>query len=264
MDENFMTFNLRFDNPEDGGNAWKNRSDKVAKTIKKYQPLVIGTQEGKIHMLKDLEKELPEYHWLGQGRYGDQKDEFNAIFYHHEKVECIDQGQFWLSEQPHILASISWNSSLPRICTWGHFKAKQSPYKQFILYNTHLDHMSEEAREQGIHLVWQKIKDHHLNKNIPIILTGDFNSEPNDLVIEFLRGREALNGETANLKYVYDILDGSPGTTIHNFNGGESGEPIDYIFCTEEVDITQAIIDRSAIDGVYPSDHYPVIAKLNF
>lgn len=86
MTEKIMSFNLRFDNPEDYENNWKYRIDKVGQMISGYEPMVIGTQEGLHPMLKDLEKVLPNYSWCGKGRGGDLEDEFCAIFYNKQKL----------------------------------------------------------------------------------------------------------------------------------------------------------------------------------
>lgn len=262
MGTKVMTFNLRMDTPDDGVNAWVNRVDKVANIINQHNPAIIGVQEAFHHMLIDLEEFLPNYRWVGEGRLGGNEDEFSAIFYDHKRIECLEHGQFWLSEEPSIPRSKSWDSALPRICTWGRFKLKEQPSKIFTLFNTHLDHMGIEARNNGIHLIAEKIKASQVELREPIILTGDFNSHPWDLVVQFLKGIKQINRDTIEMKDAFDQIPAKTGSTYHGFSGGEEGDPIDYIFCSSEVEILETIVDRSAIDGSYPSDHYPVISKL--
>jgi endonuclease/exonuclease/phosphatase family metal-dependent hydrolase len=262
MELNVMTFNLRVDVPSDGENAWPYRADKASKIIREHQPLVIGTQEGLLRMIEDLEKDLPEYRWIGEGRRGGRTDEFCAIFYNHEKLEVVETGQFWLSEQPDVPNSISWESDLPRICTWGQFRLKGEQDNEFILYNTHLDHISQPARENGAHLIWEKLSKHQQEKQLPMILTGDFNSEPGNSVIQFLRGEVPIHEKTTDLQDAFSLLDSSVGRTFHNFKGGLEGEPIDYIFTTPNVGLRNTEVVRMAIGGSYPSDHYPIITTL--
>ncbi len=259
-----MTFNLRVDIPEDGKNSWAHRSKKAASVINKHRPLIVGTQEGLLRMIEDIESELADYRWIGQGRRGGMSDEFCAIFYDHNELEVLESGQFWLSVQPDVPNSISWESDFPRVCTWGHFRFKKEPYNEFIHYNTHLDHISQQAREHGIHLISKRLDELHQEKNLPVILTGDFNSEPDDPVIRFLQGDITLLGSTAKLNDSFSQTDLNPGCTFHNFKGGNEGAPIDYIFTTPGVQVLKTEIDRSQIDGAYPSDHYPVISIMKW
>lgn len=256
-----MTFNLRVDIEEDGRNAWHYRRKKVPHMISKHRPLIVGTQEALLRMIEDIKEELPEYKWIGEGRRGGENDEFCAIFYNQQILEVVEAGQFWLSEDPNKPNSISWQSDFPRICTWGHFRFK-SDRKAFIVYNTHLDHISQPARENGIHLIWKKLSKHVLETKLPIILTGDFNSKPDNQVIRFLCGETTLHGDSANLQDVFKKLKGIPRATFHNFSGGSKGLPIDYIFTDFKVDILDTEIDMTKVDGAYPSDHYPVITTL--
>ncbi|TDL32868.1 endonuclease/exonuclease/phosphatase family protein [Jeotgalibacillus sp. S-D1] len=259
---NILTFNLRVDLPQDGENAWRFRSQKAAEVIKSHKPAVFGTQEGKRHMLKDLERDLGDYGWLGGDRRGGNEDEFCALFYQRERVEAVDHGQFWLSETPEVPGSISWESDYPRICTWAVFQLNENRDKKFIVYNTHLDHISQKARENGIHLIGEKIKEHQEKTNLPIILMGDLNSELENEVVRFLRGQIPLNGSTIKLKDAFEKLEEAPGRTFHGFQGGLDGAPIDYIFTTLDIVVKDTKIDRSRAEEGYPSDHYPVIAAV--
>ena len=40
------------------------------------------------------------------------------------------------------------------------------------------------------------------------------------------------------------------------------GEPIDYIFVTDEFVVEEVYLDTSSSEGRYPSDHYPLVAVL--
>ncbi|WP_208588620.1 endonuclease/exonuclease/phosphatase family protein [Gracilibacillus suaedae] len=257
-----MSFNLRVNIPEDGINAWKYRKAIVTNILQNHHPGVFGIQEGLLSMIKDIETNLPEYWWIGDDRRGGNEDEYCAIFYDHQKLECIDKGQFWLSNTPEIPNSISWESDFPRVCTWGHFRCKHDIDREFIMYNTHLDHISQLARENGIALIIDRVRKHTEDCQVPNILTGDLNSEPNNVVVRFLRGEETLQGQTPHLQDSFKVVNSKPGQTFHKFSGGINGEPIDYIFCTPECKVLSADVDRSQIDGNYASDHYPIIVTL--
>lgn len=256
-----MTFNLRVNNPEDGENAWPYRVSGVSKVIKSNHPMIIGTQEGLISMLSDLQECIPEYAMIGSGRGGGTEDEHCAIFYKKNEVGLTDQGQFWLSETPEEANSVSWETACPRICTWGEFYLLKNPTRKFLVFNTHLDHVSQTAREQGIRLVWAKMNA-ALEKSLPVILTGDLNATPENKTIQFLRGADFISGQKTDLIDAYAVLKYSPGATFHDFKGGSDGEPIDYIYTSRDVNVLETKVDRSVIDGGYTSDHYPVMAEL--
>lgn len=262
MECTVMTFNLRYNNPGDGLNAWPHRIDRVAQMILAHDPVVVGTQEGYFDMLTDLHPKLAEYEWIGEGRFGAHENEHCAIFYKKKELELQQQGQFWLSETPEVSASISWNSGFPRVCTWAIFEHKETG-ERFIVYNTHLDHQSQEARDLGTKVIWEYISAHHKEYSLPVILMGDFNSRPAELPIRFLRGELDLQGHESWLKDVYNVVPAPIGWTAHDFQGGEAGEPIDYIFVSPDVEALEAVVDRRQMGGGYPSDHYPVIAKIN-
>lgn len=142
-----MTLNLRLDVESDGENAWPHRVDAVADTISHSGAEIVGTQEGLPHMLAELDQRLPDYSRIGEPRR--DGDESCAIWYRHELMNVVEWGQFWLSETPDIRESVSWGSSFPRICTWALFCWSKQPTRRIRVYNTHLDHVSREARQNG-------------------------------------------------------------------------------------------------------------------
>lgn len=262
MDISVMTFNLRNCMARDGDNIWANRIERAARAIRDNDPLIVGTQEGYRVMLDDLDSRLSGYAWLGDGREEGREGEHCAIFYRNEEVEVLDQGQFWLSEQPDQVGSKGWDAQCTRICTWAHFRSLREGKREFVVFNTHLDHRGQQAREQGIALIWRAIKEQRDTKRLPIILMGDFNVDPTNPVVQFLRGYAALGGESAQMTDAFSAMDGPVGATFHGFRGGVDGRPIDYIFVTPDVRVLQTKVDRRMIDGGYPSDHYPVTANL--
>jgi endonuclease/exonuclease/phosphatase family metal-dependent hydrolase len=252
MDIKVMTFNLRVNVQSDGVNAWPNRVDKVSEVIRTHNPVIFGTQEGTLEMINDLNKELPDYHCFGQGRLGGKEGEFNAIYYKESAVEPLDTETFWLSENPSEPGSISWESSLPRICTVAHFQIGTGI--EFLFYNTHLDHLSQDARENGIKLIIEHVENNLESMKLPIILMGDFNSEPTNKVISILDNKSPLISSYQNMTNV--------GTTFHNFTGREEGSPIDYIYFSDNIIIKEVGIDRNKYNDGYPTDHYPVWADV--
>ena len=122
------TYNLRNANAGDStnGNGWGQRYPYIAQLVQFHGFDIFGTQEGKYHQLQDLKNAMPGYDYIGVGRDdGKQAGEYSAIFYRTGKFEVLDHGDFWLStitDRPNK----GWDAVLPRICTWGKFRDKQT------------------------------------------------------------------------------------------------------------------------------------------
>ncbi|MFC7680470.1 endonuclease/exonuclease/phosphatase family protein [Paenibacillus sp. GCM10028914] len=246
-----MTFNLRVNVDSDGSNAWPFRKHLAAAVIADASPDFFGTQEGSGPMLRDLDEALPQYSRIGTGRMGqgDLDGEHCAIYYKQADFSVISEGQFWLSETPEKPGSLGWDGSYPRICTWALFQSTGSNGERFYVLNTHFDHMGTIARQESAKLILEHIQHLREKETLPVILMGDLNAYPSEPEIAVLREK---------LQDAYSLLDKPVGRTFHDFKGGTEGEPIDYIFTTTDVQMTEINIHREKLDGVYPSDHYPV------
>ncbi len=259
MELTVATFNLRNYTAKDGDNAWTLRVDQVAEMIRRTGADIVGTQEGYHEMLLHLAERLPEYRWVGQGRHGGTESEFCAIFYRADRVAAEEVGHFWLSETPEVPGSTGWDTSMTRMCTWARFRLDQAPARSLLVYNTHLDHVGVQAREQGIRLICRTMEQRRRQEATPALLMGDLNAGQGSGVVRYLR-------EESGLVDAYSALPGRAqrgiGSTFHGFKGGTDGDPIDYIFGTEDIVVLTTEVRREQIDGRYPSDHYPVVARL--
>lgn len=253
-----MTANLRVNTPDDGENAWPFRVESMADVFRSHGPLVVGTQEGLPSMLQDLSQRLSDYAYIGHARAGGDETEYCAIFYKTDSVSVEDSGQFWLSETPDVPGSSSWGSAFPRICTWGIFSLKEQGDLKFAVYNTHLDHISDLARLNGAHVIKERLRKQFANHPMPVILMGDLNAEPDSPVIQYLRD----NANEAAIVDVSTTLTEPICKTFHAFREDTSGESIDYIFVSPDITVEQVTVDRTKHLGKYPSDHFPVIARL--
>lgn len=252
-----MTYNIRYDNPNDKPNHWDNRKDFLISQLNFYAPDVFGIQEGLINQLKDMDNGLEDYTYFGIGRdHGDERGEFTAIFYNQGNIELLKEGTFWLSTTPEV-PSKDWDAALPRICTYGFFKDKESGAR-FFVFNTHFDHVGMQAREESAQLILQKIKE--LNPdNHPTVLMGDFNLESDSkgiqLIVQQMKDTHVEAGANAF---------GPNGT----FNGFDFSKPvdkrIDYIFVSNGFKVLKSAILSDSKDLRYPSDHLPVFSRLEF
>ncbi|UCD61071.1 MAG: endonuclease/exonuclease/phosphatase family protein [Flavobacteriaceae bacterium] len=253
-----VSYNIRLDVASDSLNRWDNRKDFLIGQLNFHEPEVFGIQEGLLHQLEEIKKGMPGYNYLGKGREDGLKNgEFSAIFYNTEKLELLEENTFWLSETLE-LPSKGWDAAIKRVCTYGLFRVKSSS-QSFWVFNTHFDHIGEVARKESVFLIMERIRE--LNKqDLPVVLTGDLNLEPDHpsilLLSSAMQDSHLLAGNKAF---------GPQGT----FNGFNFSEPItkriDYIFISKTgFQLLKYGILSDSKDLRYPSDHFPVLAKLAF
>lgn len=211
-------------------------------------------QEPHLHQIKYLAKQLPAYTWVGVGRAdGKQKDEFNPIFYKKEKLNLLESGTFWLSETPQK-PSRSWDAGYDRICTWALFQNKKSG-NQFYVFNTHFDSKGKEARVKSAKLINEKIKA--MTGEKPVFVTGDFNFQPDSEPYKEITSKILSDSRT--------ISESEPVGSIGTINGFRYGAThkrrIDFVFVNENVSVKKYEHINYSKDGIYPSDHFPVMIE---
>ncbi len=257
---NVMTFNIRYDNPDDSLNNWSYRRDKVANAVLFYDVDIIGTQEVLHNQLIDLQNRLPGYGYVGVGREdGKEKGEYCPLWYKESRFNLIESGCFWLSETPEKAGSKGWDGACERIASWAKLLEKYSGKEYFIL-NTHLDHVGVTARREGVKLLLQRVKQ--LSDGLPVVVTGDFNATPESDVIRNLT-------DTANTDCLIDSRSLSPvvygpSWSFHDFGRipFDKRELIDFIFVRNHVRVLRYGIIVGADDGTYLSDHAPVLITI--
>lgn len=250
-----MSFNLRYDKPDPGEQNWTQRREAIATLISHYQPDIIGTQEAKAHQLLDLHRKLPDYQSVGRDRTGTGTDEHCAVFYQVQRFRCLETGDFALSETPEQLGSVSptWGNPLPRMATWAIF-AKDRDFP-ITVFNTHLDYHSSRARELGASLICDRIR--LLGAiNTSLFLTGDFNATPTSYPREIFQHQLTIDLQLC------DILAAKPvdeQMTYHEFTGA-AFSAVDTIYHDSRVQPRSVKVDTNCWQGIWPSDHFPVIA----
>lgn len=173
-----MTFNIRLNTSSDGQDAWPYRKNKATSQILFHDVQILGVQEALHGQMMDLKEWLRNFSYIGVGRDdGKAAGEYSAIFYDSTRLKLLKTETFWLSEQPGVPGSKSWDAAITRIVTWGEFKDRKTK-KKFFVFNTHFDHIGKTARAESAKIILQKVKD--IAGRHPVIVTGDFNSESTD------------------------------------------------------------------------------------
>ncbi|MGV3710196.1 MAG: endonuclease/exonuclease/phosphatase family protein [Gemmatimonas sp.] len=257
-----MSFNIRYNNPGDGVNAWPNRKAWVAKLIRYHDADVIGVQEALSGMLADLDTLLPEYSRVGVGRTdGKEKGEFSAILYKKSRVDMLENKTFWLSTNPDSVGMKAWDAALERIATWGRFRDRATGCT-YVHLNTHFDHVGEIARQESAKVIRRRLST--IAGSSPVIVTGDLNSGPKSIAYTTLT-TGAVDGGLAPLIDAYVSSKEAPYGPNGSFNSFKEigNERIDYVMVSPGITVLKHGILTDRWDQRFPSDHLPVIAALD-
>lgn len=273
-----MSFNIRGAFHGDGLHAWHNRAGVNVATIERWAPDLIGIQELQSANLATYRNSLPGYSCLLGPDSGKQVPyESNAILFDAQRLEILDSGGFWLSKTPHKYSG-AWGTRVIRSVNWAIFRCRRSGFT-FLHLNTHLDHLSALARLQGSKLILARISQikRHEEEDFPVIITGDFNCGPGSFAHRVFSRAGFLD------TYLVAGNKDHPGSfTFHAFFGGwrywalrysrwalggRGSGRLDRILLADpraRVRVRSATIvrERDEESGIYPSDHYPVLAEL--
>lgn len=247
-----MTYNIRFDTPSDGVNAWSKRKEKVLNLITEESPDIIGVQEALYHQVKEIVASNKLFQFSGVGRDdGKYGGEFSAIIFRKDKFDLLEQNTFWLSETPEQPGTKGWDAAYPRVVTWALLIDKQS-LRKFLVLNTHFDHVGVEARTKSADLIKEKILA--LGFEVPVVVMGDFN---------FTREENAYHLLTDGS--VVELIDPASEVkgTYCTFEVKNECKAIDYIFVTNEWNADGYRVIGANDGTYYPSDHLPVTVSLS-
>jgi endonuclease/exonuclease/phosphatase family metal-dependent hydrolase len=242
------TFNIRYDNPKDGVNAWPNRREWVRDLMDFHDFDLVGVQEALAHQIEYLAQ--GRFGFVGIGRDdGKRAGEFAPILYDKTRFELLQDGTFWLSETPEK-PSRGWDADLNRICTWARLRDRTTA-RTFFLFNTHFDHRGEVARAQSAELLLTKTEA--IAGQEPFFLTGDFNLGPETAPIR------RLSAALRNCREVTEVRAYGPVGTFHGFDVQRTPDgPIDYIFVSRPIRVLKYAALPDNWGQRYPSDHLPV------
>ncbi len=226
--------------------SWFYRAPLLLQTLRDAGPDIIGFQEVTPLHKRFLDRTLRCYDHVLLYRDNTLLKESCPIYFNDLRFEAVDKGGFWLSETPDEMSK-GWGAECYRVCSYVILKQK-SDGKQLVVFNTHLDHVSEEARINGIRLVLEKIEQFG---GMPAVIMGDLNAGENS---ETYRSATALF-----LDAKYQTADTDSGATYQNFGAMLNHENLDYFLISKTgIDVLQYKVLRTTYDDVYPSDHFPI------
>lgn len=253
---NLATYNLRYNTPQDGINAWPHRREAVKALIRYHELDIFGTQEALVDQIADLAT-MSEYAHVGVGRDdGKSAGEHSAIFYRKARFMVEQHGDFWLSETPDR-PSLGWDAKCcNRIASWAQLRDGDTG-RSFFVFSVHFDHEGIVARRESAKLLVQRIE--RIAGDNPVICVGDFNDTP---------GSEPITTMQGVLRDAYTIALAPPYGPVGTYNGFRLEPPtrrIDYIFVSRHIEVHRYAVLTDTIDGQRrPSDHFPVVATISF
>ena len=249
-----MTYNVRYDNPNDGDDSWQYRRGEVVKFLGKVSPSIFGLQEALDHQVNDVKEGLPNCEHVGVGRDGGKHGEYNPIFFNTKQMKLLDSCTFWLSDTPDVVGSRFEGASLPRICTWGRFRGLDSEYSDlgefinFYVFNTHLDHQHRSIRKKQACVILNFMQS-NIPEGVPAVLMGDFNAE---------KSEDCISEVSAVLKDASQPASVIRGASTFTDFDGKSHENIDYMFYRGFNAHLHGVLKDTRENGRFLSDHRPV------
>lgn len=252
---NIISYNIRLNVASDGINAWPNRKDNVKALVKFHDADILCVQEALPDQFDAL-LENSDFDVVGVGRDdGKRKGEFSAVYFNKNRFTKKGGGTFWLSPTPDV-PSKGWDAALNRVCSWVKLYDKANK-KEFIVFNTHYDHIGVQARIESAKLIKQKIQE--IAPNLPVVFTGDLNVTPET---------EAIATIKSFLTDAKEISIEAPYGPTGTFNGFKWDsllkDKIDYIFVNKGFKVQKFAVLSDSKDQRYYSDHLPVFARLRF
>jgi endonuclease/exonuclease/phosphatase family metal-dependent hydrolase len=251
-----MSFNIRYGTAKDGENEWGRRKEMLFDVVRTQEADIIGLQEALDFQIDEITAAVPAYATVGVGRDdGRARGEFAAILFRKNRFRVAEAGTFWFSDTPTVPASKGWGNNITRICTWARLVDRDG--RAFYVFNVHLDHQSQPSRERSTQLLRERIEARAVAAD-PVVITGDFNVGEKNPALATLRG------PFLDTFRVLHADEQTVGTFTGFKFGNTAGEKIDYVLVQPGTEVMHADIIRSSREQRYPSDHFPVVARVRF
>jgi endonuclease/exonuclease/phosphatase family metal-dependent hydrolase len=257
-----MSFNIRYGTAKDGENHWTARREMLFDVIRERDADLVGLQEALAFQIDEIVAAVPMYAVVGVGRDDAARaGEYSAILFRKDRLQVAEAGTFWFSDTPSVPGSKSWGNAITRICTWTRFIDRDG--RGFYHFNLHLDHQSQPSRERSADLLKQRIEARGVSKDA-VIVTGDFNVGERNPALLTLVGPGPGDG-SASLVDTFRVRH-PDATTVGTFTGfkfgATDGDKIDYVLVQPGTEVLAADIVRTSRNERYPSDHFPVVARV--
>ena len=253
-----VSFNIRHGRGDDGAHVWSNRRTIVTELLRGFDAPIIGLQEVLDFQLREIANALPTHVALGVGRDdGVSAGEFSPLLIDTTRFVLLASGTFWLSDTPDVPGSMHWGNRITRITSWARLVNVRTR-DTVRVYNLHWDHESQPSRERSAALLLRRIAAEG-SASDGLIVTGDFNADESNAAFQVL-----VRDATVSLRDSYRARypDSRSVGTFNGFRGDSTGGKIDAVLLGPGWTVDSAGIDRRSVNGLWPSDHFPVWARV--
>ena len=258
-----MSFNIRYGTAKDGDNHWSARRNMLFDLLREQDADLVGLQEALDFQIEEIVAAAPAYAVVGVGRDdGAARGEYTAILFRKSRFHVAEAGTFWFSDTPAVPGSRSWGNTITRICTWARLVDRDG--RGFFVFNVHLDHQSQPSRERSTLLLRERVMARSTPE--PVVITGDFNVGEDNPALATLTQPAAAGGTAAapfvdTFRVVHPVAE-EVGTFTGFTFGRTAGDKIDYVLVEPDAEVMRAEIVRFSRNERYPSDHFPVVARV--
>ena len=233
---------------------WERRKGPLDQAFKAIDADVIGFQEMESFGGGDVSQTNLALAWLlennpgyGAAAVGDPAEfpSTQPILYRADRLDVLDQGWFFFSDTPDVIYSRTFNGSYPAFASWAEFRDTSGAV--FKVLNLHTDFGSLSNRLQSMELVADRVRP-WIAAGETVFVIGDYNGRFGDRVVTIMQD-EGLRFAPVE------------GATYHFDRGINLFAAIDHIAVAGEAALVgEPVVLREQFDGVWPADHYPVIA----
>ena len=248
------TFNIEYKHDDPSRPSWEDRLPYINWVVRDYSFDVFGVQEPFEPEFHDLERLFgDEYDAVFASTNLEQPDFSNSIFWKRSRVEKLDHGVFWYTENPGAKGGFGGSSS--RLCIWAKFRDRKTG-KIFFHFNSHYDFISIEAMLVSSRLLVNKVRE--IAGDYPSFLTGDFNCSDGNPALDWIEGC----GFLADAKKKAGKAENAAYSSMRRYAKeiAKDGYQLDHIYFTvgkSKVKYWKLVMDEH--DGMRGgSDHMPI------
>jgi endonuclease/exonuclease/phosphatase family metal-dependent hydrolase len=261
-----MSFNIRLGTANDGDDHWTRRRDMLFGLLRDQDADLVGLQEAFRFQIEEILAAVPGYGVVGVGRDdGKAAGETSAILFKVNRFHVAESGTFWFSDTADVPGTRTWGNRYNRVSSWARFIDRDGT--AFWHYNLHLDHESQPSRERSTELLLARVTARAFPAE-PVVLTGDFNVGEDNPALHRLVGTPGEAPSPArpfvdSFRVLHPDEKEAGTFTGFKFNA-TTGDKIDYVLVQPSTRVLSAAIVRTSQGGRYPSDHFPVTARLEW
>lgn len=254
MNWTLTTFNIQYC----ARKHWLRKREALAGLLRGLSSDILCLQEVSAEGMAWVRTALPDRDWVGMGRDdGVDAGEHTPIFLRRSRWRLMDGGVFWFSSTP-AKPSFGWDAAHRRVCAWMRVRSRDDEQQEFAVFNVHLDHRGQQARQESVRLLRSRLES--LPLHCPAVIAGDCNFRDDSAAYtQLVSGQPRLIdcARAAAVSGPFGRENRSP--TWDGFGLFRTGRArIDYVFVDSRFEVKSYTVGDNCVGGRRLSDHHPV------